>query len=140
LTRQATSFWRFTDAGSALRWILVLPAAVLGFVVAQLLVILVTAFVPWGVVSRQTSAFITPAAFVVLGTRAAPAYKVHTAGVLAIVMLFAQGMFWGIALVVSTSLSLQENALGALLGVVGTIFGLYFVYRQQRSDTTVEVQ
>jgi len=118
-----------------LRWLLILPAAVFGLLVAQVAVILVTLFMP-DVVSRLTSAFATPLAFVILGSRVAPSYRVHVAGVLTVIMLVAQGMFWSVALLSGWYGGGEkiEASIAVLLGVVGTVQGLFLVYLRERSS------
>ena len=115
---------------TALRWALVLPAASVGLAVAQVVAIAVTAFSP-DVFSRVVSALVTPPAFVILGARVAPSHRIHVAIVLAIAMVLLHGMLVGIALVDAVDDNAAEIAVSVVLGVIGTLGGVFFVYQQE---------
>ncbi|MFC2015017.1 hypothetical protein ACFLUP_03395 [Chloroflexota bacterium] len=116
-----------------MRWLLVLPAAIFGFVVAQLLTILVTTFLP-DVVSQLASSATTPIGFVLLGTRVAPTSRVRVAGVLTILMVLFQGMYLGLILFgYGGEYNPVVRWLALPIGVVSAVAGLYIIYKQERS-------
>ena len=120
-----------------LRWVLVLPAALLGFTVAQLATILVGLALP-SIVTQELGAFTCPIGFIALGARVAPARKTQVAGLLAILSFLMQGMLLAvIALQYRTTLSPMANLIGVILGVAGTVAGLYVVYLQERRIATM---
>ncbi len=115
-----------------LRWALVLPAALLGYAIAQVAIILVTFALPTPI-ARQLGALVSPIGFVVLGARVAPSRQTQTAGVLSILSFLTQGMFaMAIVLRLRTETSTAENLIALIVGVVGTVIGLYIAYLQER--------
>jgi membrane protease YdiL (CAAX protease family) len=116
----------------ALRWLLVLPAAILGGLVAQLLTILITAFVPYNEVSQTISSATVPMGAVLLGARAAPTYKIHVAGALVLLSVLFEGMALGWAVLGIGDFSPVVMALSVPLGLVGSVVALYVVYKQER--------
>jgi len=116
---------------TALRWLLVLPAAVLGSLIAQLLTILVTAFIP-DEVSQIVGSATVPMGFVLLGARAAPAYKVQVAGVLVLLSVLVAGMTLGWLVLGIGDYSPIVAALSVPLWLAGSVLALYIVYRQER--------
>lgn len=124
-------------AGSLVRWLLIPPAALAGWVVAQVAVQLVTLFMPWPIVSRMAGSLATPAGFVLLGARAAPSRHVQVAGGLTALMLVVHGMAWGIVLLggrfgVYGGTELVELSAAVILGILGAVLGCFVVYRQRR--------
>lgn len=118
------------SASQFFRWLLVIPAAAFGFAAAQIAVILITAFLP-DVVSRQVSSLVTPGAFVVLGARVAPQVRLYVAGTLGIAMFLMHGMVIT-AFLLFNDYGPVESVLSIMLGVIGTVIGIYFVYAQER--------
>lgn len=117
---------------TTMRWILVLPAAVLGFAVAQLVTILVTAFFP-DAISQLMSSATTPIGFILLGARLAPTSKVRVAGFLAILMVLFEGMYLGwVLLGLGGYYSPLVRWLSFPFGVAASVAGLYVVYTQER--------
>jgi len=108
-----------------MRWPLVLPAAVVGYLVMQIVVFLVTAFIPIDLVARLAGSYASPVGFVLLGTRVAPRAKVQTAWVLAALIV---GLTLPV-LALSTQLDdprygngeLVATALLTLLGAAGAV-------------------
>ena len=78
------------------RWPLIPVAAVLGFILAQLLALLVGIILP-DRGAQLISSFMTPIGFVVLGTWVVSANRIYVAGSLAVIILVVHGMVWGIA-------------------------------------------
>ena len=116
---------------TALRWLLVLPAAVLGGLIAQLLTILVTAFMP-DEVSQIVGSATLPMGFVLLGARAAPGYKVQVAGALVLLSVLAAGMTLGWLVLGIGDYSPIVAASYVPLSLAGSVVALYIVYRQER--------
>ena len=116
---------------TALRWLLVLPAATLGGLIAQLLTILVTAFMP-DEVSQTVSSATLPMGIVLLGTRVAPSHKIHVAGVLVLLSVLLAGMTLGWLVLGVGDYSLIVTALSVPLWVVASVLALYVVYAQER--------
>jgi hypothetical protein len=83
---------------------------------------------------RLGQAFFAPLAFVYIGARVAPAFKLHTAGLL--IILWAIGL--GAALTYGAMIGAYEEwawlefAAVGVLGVAGVIAGGYSVYESQR--------
>jgi hypothetical protein len=117
---------------TALRWLLVLPAAVLGGLTAQLLTILVTAFIPYDEVSQTVSSATVPMGIVLLGARAAPNYKVQVGGVLVLLSVLFQGMTLGWLVLGVGDYSPVVTALSVPLWLIGSVLALYVIYRQDR--------
>lgn len=118
---------------TTLRWFLVLPIAVLGFAIAQLLTILVTAFFP-DFFSQLVGSATTPIGFVLLGARIAPANRVRVAGVLTILMVLFEGVYLaGMLLGMGEHYNPLVRWLSLPIGVVASILGLFIVYKQERS-------
>lgn len=117
---------------TALRWLLVLPAAVLGGLIAQLLTILVTAFIPYDEVSQIVSSATVPMGIVLLGARTAPRYKVQVAGALVLLSVLFEGMTLGWLALGVGDYSPIVTALSVPLWLGGSIVALYVVYRQER--------
>ena len=112
------------------RWLLVLPFALLGYTIAQVVVIIVTIPIPWDEASQLFSAFTTSAGFVFLGALIAPAKRTRVAVILCVIMLVLVGMVWGVSLF-SGWYDTKEKAFdsfGYLLSIIGSLIGLYFVY------------
>lgn len=119
---------------TTIRWILVLPAAVLGATVAQIVTILVTAFLP-DAISQLVGSATIPIGFVLLGARVAPTRRVHVAGVLCILMILFQGMYLGGVLFgLVRDYSPLVKWLSLPIGVAASIVGLYVVYNQERGS------
>lgn len=110
------------------RWLAVLPVALVGSVIAQLITILVTAYLPdW--VSQLVGSATVPAGFVMLGARVAPSRKVQCAGVLAVLWIFTAGALFGIGLFVGQArYTASVFITSAILNVIGAIGGLYGTY------------
>jgi hypothetical protein len=101
--------------------------------IAQLVTILVTAFIPADQVSQVLSSFTTPIGFVLLGTRTAPVHKLYVAAVLAILMILATGTYLGWAsLGVNGGYETWVIAISIPLGVIGALLAVFIVYRQER--------
>jgi hypothetical protein len=117
---------------TAIRWLLVLPAAILGGLIAQLLTILITAFIPYDEVSQTISSATVPMGVVLLGARAAPTYRIHVAGALVLLSILLEGMALGWAVLGIGDFSPVVMALSIPLGVAAAVAALYVVYRQER--------
>ena len=117
---------------TALRWLLVLPVAVLGGLIAQLLTILVTVFIPYDEVSQTVSSATVPMGIVLLGARAAPSYKIQVAGALVLLSVLFGGMTLGWLVLGVGNYSPIVAALSVPLWLVGSVVALYVVYRQER--------
>lgn len=117
---------------TGLRWLLVLPAAVLGGLVAQLLTILVTAFIPYDEVSQIVSSATVPMGIVLLGARVAPNYKVQVAGVLVLLSVLFEGMVLGWLILGAGDYSPVVVAMFVPLWLIGSVLALYVIYRQDR--------
>ena len=116
---------------TALRWLLVLPAAILGALIAQLLTILVTAFMP-DEVSQTIGSATVPMGIVLLGARTAPSYKVHVAGALVLLSVLVEGMTLGWLVLGGGDYSPIVAALFVPLALIGSVLALYIVYRHER--------
>jgi hypothetical protein len=117
---------------TVIRWLLVLPAAALGFAIAQLVTILVTAFLP-DVVSQLASSASTPIGFILLGARVAPRWKVRVAGILAVLMFLLHGMYLGwLLLGLVKNYSSLVAWLSLPLAIVASIVGIYIVFNKER--------
>ena len=90
-------------------------------------------------VSQLTGSLVTPVGFLMLGARAVPSRKTQTAAVLSVLLLIFHGMVWGTVLFSgwyeAPSVIYQSFAL--ILGVVGTVLGLFLVYIQERRSFQV---
>lgn len=117
---------------TGLRWLLVLPAAVLGGLVAQLLTILVTAFIPYDEVSQIVSSATVPMGIVLLGARVAPNYKVQVAGVLVLLSVLFEGMVLGWLILGAGDYSPVVVPMFVPLWLIGSVLALYVIYRQDR--------
>ena len=108
------------------RWLLVLPAAVLGYFIAQLVVLLPGIWLP-DRASQLVSAFVTPVGFIILGTWVIPNKRTHVALALAVIMLVFHGMFLGVTLFSGWYGSGEATFLSIayLLGIVGSVIGFY---------------
>lgn len=117
---------------TTMRWLLVLPTAVLGFAVAQLVTILVTAFFP-DAISQLVGSITTPIGFILLGSRVAPIRRVQVAGVLAILMVLFHGMYLAWMLLgLGGNYSPIVRWLALPFGIVASVAGLYLVYSRER--------
>lgn len=125
------------NAPSCARWLLVPFAALAGWVLAQVAVLLVTLFMPWPVVTRMASSLATPVGFVLLGARIAPSRHVQVGGILTAVMLVLHGMVWGMVLLggrygLFEGAEILELSAATLLGILGALLGGFLVYQQHR--------
>lgn len=117
---------------TVIRWLLVLPAAVLGYAVAQLVTILVTAFFP-DAVSQLVGSASTPIGFILLGARVAPTRRLHVGSILAVLMILLHGVYLGwVLLGLGGNYSPLVVWLSFPLGIVASIAGIYVVYNQER--------
>ena len=115
---------------TALRWLLVLPAAALGGAIAQLLAILITAFMP-DEVSQIVGAATTPMGLVLLGARVAPSHKIYAAGALVLLSVLLAGMTLAWLILGAGDYSLIVTLLSIPLWVVAYVLALYIVYAQE---------
>ncbi len=115
------------------RWILVLPATIVGFGIAQVATIIVTLFVPEQV-TQLVGSVVTPMGFIMLGARVAPSRKTQTAGILTILMLVWHGMIWALILFSGWYASGTKafGSVAIVLGIIGSVAGLYVAYLQER--------
>ena len=132
-----------------LRWLAVLPAGLVAVLVVSfpihwaVLIIASTRSgddsiglwdLPPETLERLGQAFFAPLALVYIGAKVAPAFKLHTAGVL--MLLYAMGL--GAGMMYAAMIGAYEDLLWlefggvAVLGVVGVIAGGYSVYDSQR--------
>ena len=116
---------------TALRWLLVLPAAALGGLIAQLVTILVTAFMPDDV-SQTVGSATVPMGIVLLGARVAPTRKIQVAGVLALVSVLLASLILASLVLVDSDYSIIVVASFLPLWVVASVIALYIVYAQAR--------
>lgn len=141
-----------------LRWLAVLPAAVVAVLVVSFpihwAVLIFTNMskaeggllglwdLPPETLERLGQAFFAPLALVYIGARVAPAFKLHAAGVL--LVLYAIGL--GAALTYVSLIGAYEGWLWlefggvVVLGVAGVITGGYSVYDSQRGDLGSETE
>ena len=132
-----------------LRWLAALPVGLLAVVVVAFpihwAVLIITSTrsgddsiglwdLPPETLERLGQAFFAPLALVYIGARVAPAFKLHTAGML--IILWAMGL--GAALTYGAMIGAYEEwawlEFGAVgvLGVAGAITGGYSIYGSQR--------
>lgn len=117
---------------TVIRWLFVLPAAALGFAIAQLVTILVAAFFPEGV-SQLVSGASTPIGFILLGARMAPTRRVQVGGILGVLMILFHGVSLGwVLLGLGGNYSPLVVWLSFPIGIVASITGIYVVYNQER--------
>ena len=119
-----------SDVMTALRWLLVLPAALLGALIAQVVTMIVTAFMP-SEVSHIVSSGAIPMGAIRLACRVAPAYRLHVAGLLVLALVLLYGVLLGVA-AVKGGHEPVVLALFAPVGVAGSVTALYLVYRKER--------
>lgn len=113
------------------RWLLILPAAVLGLITAQIVVLLVAIILP-DQVSQLVSSFMMPMGFVIFGTWVVPIKRTQVAGALAVIMLVLHGMIWGVALFsgwYETS-KMVFDSIAMVLGIIGSLLGFYIAQKR----------
>ena len=108
------------------RWLLIPVAAILGFIIADLLALLVGIILP-DRGAQLVSSFMTPIGFVVLGTWVVPVRRTQVAGALAVIMLVFHGMFWGTILFSGwyDTGEIVFNSIGFVIGIASSVLGFF---------------
>lgn len=131
---------------SWLRWLLVLPASIAAAVLMQVIIIFWVRVNPlWisplpDLVIRLFASYIIPFAFISVGGRVAPKYRLETVGVLAALALLAYGVVIGMRIVAGVVVLedwwlIAEWVLSTILFVAGMGNGIYDIYGGRQTSS-----